>query len=141
MQPIPEELKLAHLYLITTVDEAQLKTQRESLRKRLMPILKSFDPDEDGHFFYEFPEPINLDGIEYSGLLAQRRVSEFVNDETAMEVIKANGLEDKCLKSYMVTEIDYDAVYAANQEGLISDEDIDSIIEQSENYALVKVKK
>lgn len=106
-----------------------------------MPILRDLEPDEDGNYFYEFPDIIYLDDVAYSGLQAQRRVSEFVNDDTAMEVIKTHKLEDRCLKSYMVTEIDYDAVYACNQEGLIPDEDIDSIIEFNETFALVKIKK
>jgi hypothetical protein len=106
-----------------------------------MPLLQSLEPDEDGNFYYEFPDVIHLDETNFAGIMAQRRVSEYVDDDKAMELIKVHGLEDRCLKSYMVTEIDYDALYACNQEGVISDEDIDSIIEVNENYALVKVKR
>lgn len=138
---IPLELRLAHLYLLTSSDEAQLKSKREALRKDIMPLLRTLEADEDGNFFYKFPDPIQLGEESYTGLMAQRRVSEYVNDDTAMEIIKAHGLEDRCLKSYMVTEVNYDELYACNQEGIISDEDVDSIIETSENYALVKVKQ
>lgn len=141
-QPIPESLKWAHLYLMATHDEAQTKKQREDLRDKLRPWLtESFEPDEDGNYYYEFPDPINLDGIWYTGLQAQRRVSEFVDDIKAMDIIAQHNLQDRCLYEHVELEVDYDELYAANQEGIISDEEVDSIIEHTVNYALVKVKK
>lgn len=141
-QPIPESLKWAHLYLMATHDEAQSKKQREELRDKLRPWLtESFEADEDGNYFYEFPKPINLDGIWYTGLMAQRRVSEFVDDERANTLIYKYGLANRCLRRVETFVIDYDELYAANQEGIVPDEDIDSIIDYDVNYALVKVKK
>jgi hypothetical protein len=139
--PVPKELRLAHLYLIASMDEARLKSKREALRKELMPLLQAFDPDEDGHYLYEFPAPIYLDDIVYSGLMAQRRVSEYIDDSKAWDVITRHGLADRCIKTVTITEIDYDELYAANQEGIIPDEEIDSILETDETYALVKIKK
>lgn len=141
-KPLPEPLRLSHLYLLSAHDEAELKKRREDARSFLLPWLKdSFDPDENGCYLYEFPDPISIDGVSYRGLMAQRRVSEFVNEEKARELIAQHHEEDRCLYPVTTFEVDYDALYALNQEGIISDEEIDSIIEPQESYALVRVKK
>lgn len=138
---VPEPLRVAHLYLVSLDEEAKQKKSRESHRDFLKSfIMGSFEPDEEGNFFYEFPEPINLGDYLCRGLKAQRRTSEWINDDKAREIIAAHGLEDRCLKEVTETYIDYDALYAANQEGIIPDEEIDTVLEISESYALVKVK-
>jgi hypothetical protein len=106
-----------------------------------MPLLQALEKDEEGHYFYEFPAPIYLDDTTYSGLMAQRRVSEYIDDSKAWDVITRHSLEDRCFKTVTTIEIDYDELYACNQEGIISDEEIDSILETDETYALIKVKQ
>jgi hypothetical protein len=138
---IPAELRKAHLYLMVSNTEAEAKKDRENLRKDLLTWLQTGEVDEDGNFFYEFPEPIALEDNTYSGLMAQRRVSEYVSDEVAMKIIEAHGLEDRCLKTVSEVVVDYDEVYAANQEDIISDEEVDSMIETAVSYALVKMKR
>lgn len=136
VKPLPEELKKAHLYLLFSSEEAEKKSKKETLRKELLPWLQTLEQDEDGNYFYEFPDPI----LEYKGLKAQRRVSEYANEEKARELIIRHALEDRCIEVVTDTVVDYDELYACNQEGIISDEEIDSIIEVDVTYALVKIK-
>lgn len=141
-KPLPEPLRLSHLYLLSAHDEAELKKRREDARSFLLPYLQeNFVPDENGCYIYEFPDPIIIDGVSYKGLMAQRRVSEFVNEDRARELIAEHHEEDRCLYPVTTFEVDYDELYALNQEGIISDEEIDSIIEPQETFALVRVKK
>ena len=140
-KPLPEPLRLSHLYLLSAHDEAELKKRKEDARTFLLPWLQdNFAPDENGCYLYEFPDPINIDGVSYRGLMAQRRVSEFVNEDRAKEIIADHHEEDRCLVPITELYVDYDALYALNQEGIISDEEIDSIIEPQETFALVRVK-
>lgn len=134
---VSEPLRVAHLYLVSLDEEAKQKKSREFHRDFLKSfIMTAAEPDENGNFVYEFPDPI----FACRGLMLQRRTSEWINDDRAREIIASHGLEDRCLKQVTETYIDYDALYAANQEGIIPDEEIDTILEISESYALVKVK-
>jgi len=135
-------LQTAHLYFKFLSDELSAKKKRELYRDRLKDyISENCEPDENGNLTYEFPQPLFIDDIWYSGLQNQRRVSEYTDEDKAMELISRHGLEDRCLIPVVTTEIDLDELYAANQEGIISDDEIDSIINAAETWALVKVKK
>lgn len=139
--PLDEWLKKSHQYLFTLDQETKLKKQRESLRDDLKTMVMWGEPDENGNYNYDFPDPISVDGeTYYRGLQAQRRVSEFLDDDTAYQVIDMAGLWSRCVKEEIVYNIDYDEVFACNQEGLISDDDIDAIIQHDTSYSLVKVK-
>jgi hypothetical protein len=139
--PLDEWLKKSHLYLNVTAQEDKLKRQRAELRDDLKTMIMWSEQDENGNYNYEFPDPISVDGeTYYRGLQAQRRVSEYINDETAFQIVDEYNLWDRCVKEEIVYNIDYDAMYAANQEGLIPDDVIDSMIEHDVTYSLVKVK-
>lgn len=139
LEPISDQERWALDYMISAEDDAAMKVHLTELKELLKPwILENGELDEDGNYVWEFPAPINLGDKSYTGLMAQRRVSEFINEEKADALVTKYGLEDRCLT--LVTEIDFDALYAANQEGIISDEEIDDIIELNETYALVKIK-
>ena len=97
------------------------------------------EPDEDGNIVWEF-DPVPSGDSFCSGLKLQRRVSEYIDEESARALIEDAGLAPRCIRRIYTEEIDLDELYAANQEGLITDEEMDSIIEVDENWALVKIK-
>lgn len=139
---IDEPLRRAHEYLLSHQVESENKAKREAARDYLKPyIMAAFDIDENGNFYYEFPDPISVDGKSWvKGLMARRRVSEYTNEELAERLIKLHKLEKRCIKIVVSYELDLDELYAANQEGIISDDEIDSIIETDVSYSLEKVK-
>jgi len=141
-QGIGEPLRAAHEYLFSHHVETENKSKREKARDYLKPfIMNTFEPDENGHYYYEFPDPISIDGeVWVKGLMARRRVSEYVNEETAERLVHLHKLEKRCIKKVVSYELDLDELYAANQEGLVSDDEMDSIIETSITYSLEKVK-
>lgn len=135
-----QEKRWALEYLVVSADEAALKKRREKLRDDIKSwILDNCEPDENGNFTYYFDEPVILDNDELKGLQAQRRVSEFVNEETAFEVAEKYNVLDQVLEVITTEELDMDKMYQLNQLGTISDEDIDSILELKETYALVRI--
>ena len=137
---VPHQVRWALDYIMTQYDEGEIKHHRSGLRDSLLPWIKeNGEEDENGNFIWLFDEPINgPDGVT-TGLIAQRRVSEFINEDTAWALVEKYGVREKCVA--LVEELDLDAMYALNQEGVISDEDIDSILELNETFALTRIKE
>lgn len=138
--PLPESLKWVHNYFFAVDNEKSIKTDREKYRVLLKEFLfNNFDIDDRGNYYWEFDSPIKaLDGIEYRGIMAQRRVSEYTDEEKLIKLLDAKGLTERCTQH--IPQLDLDEVFACNQEGLITDEEIESVLEYDETYSIVRVK-
>jgi len=129
-------------YLLASHDEASHRHRREELRDHLKTwITGNCEPDENGSYHYYFDKPLIMGGQSYSGLMAQRRVSEFINEERAFEVADKYDARSQVVREVITEELDLDAMYSLNQQGIIPDEDIDSILDLRETYALVKIEE
>jgi len=127
-------------YLITAHDESALKKKREKLRDDLKQwIIDNCDPDENGSYIYYFDKSVFLNNIEVKGLIAQRRTSEFVNEDRAFIIADKYNVREQVTYEVTTEELDLDAMYRLNQQGVISDEDIDSVLELHESFALTKL--
>jgi hypothetical protein len=137
-----EQIRWALDYIASTYDKDQADSHVADLKSRIKPyIMENGEPDENGNFIWEFEKPMFPGGdTGYSGLMAQRRVSEYINEDTVYALIDKYQAHDRCIKTVVVQELDVDELYAMNQEGIIPDEEIDSILEITETYALVKMK-
>lgn len=139
--PVPQQIRWALDYIITSYDESKLKSHRENLRDSVKRwILENCEQDENGNYTLYFDNPVLIESKSYSALSCQRRVSEFINETTAFDIVDKYKVRDRCVKKVITEELDFDELYALNQEGTISDEDIDSILEFTEYYALMKVE-
>lgn len=137
-----EEFRWALEYVLAANDEAQIKERRESLRNNLKDwILENCEPDENGNYNYYFPRPIYLGDKKITGLQAQRRVSEFVNEDRAFNVAEQYGVLDKVTYTVTTEELDLDQMYVLNQMGEIPDDAIDSILETKEYYAIMQLRE
>lgn len=136
-----DPLRLAHSYIFTSLTEAAEKKRREEYRDLLKEYIQSKGTeDENGNLCYIFDEPLFIEDGKYIGLQNQRKVSEFYNEKKAVKLIEDTGLKARCIREVVTWEIDYDELYAANQEGLVTDEEIDSIMDHDVSYALIKMK-
>ena len=134
--------KLIHSYLFTITEEEKLRKLRNDLKDKLSSlIISDSNKDDKGNYNLEFTESLHIGDQWYTGLQMQRRVSTSLNEEKAYELIAAKSLHDRCITTTVVEEIDLDELYAANQEGIISDDEIDSLIETDETFALVRIKQ
>lgn len=135
-----ESLRQAHRYLYSSEEEARILKVKNESRDYLRDNIKDLgEPDENGNIIWYFDESLNL-GETYRGLMLQRRVSEYTDEDKVLAILEDTGLHSRCVTYITIPEIDLDEVYACNQEGLITDEEIDSMIEVKETWALVKVK-
>lgn len=108
-----------------------------SLREWLM---QDGEVDENGHRWLHFDDPLTIGGKTWRGICAQRRLSPSIDMDATEALAKAKGLYDEVFPVVSVRQFDEDALYAANQRGLISDEELDALIEENETYAIVPVK-
>ena len=119
-----------------------LKRQIDDLSKE-QNVLKSYlsevvdtegEPDEKGHLFYPLPEEV--DG--YKSLQRQRRVSQKLDEDAAQRILKEKGLEAKCYQ--MIPVLDESAVMSALYEGLLTEEEVDTMFPKTETWAFLPVK-
>lgn len=109
--------------------------EEDGLKKEVMEGLAEVEPDENGHRFYTLPAPIN--GI--AGVKRERRVSQPLDEEAALTLVKKYGLEQSCLE--VITVLNEDGLLAANFDGVIPDDEFKAVYSESESFALVMVKE
>jgi hypothetical protein len=140
----PEQAALRYMYHAdNALHQGELRSEARDYLEQY--IREHGIPDENGHIVWEFDVPVTVDDhkhglVTYSGLKLQRRVSEYMDEEKAMEIIDKYSLWAECTEEEIVRHVDYDALYAQNQLGVISDEEIDSLLSFDVSYALTKVK-
>lgn len=140
-EPLPEQYQWALRYVLASYDEAVVRKEREQMRDKLKEwLIANCEQDENGNYIYEFDKPIVLDNTEVHGLVAQRRVSEFIDEDRAWEIVDKYNVRDQCVETITTEELNFDMLYALNQQGVITDEDIDSILDLKESFALMKME-
>jgi len=113
-----------------------LKKLQDEVKARLMEILDRYgDEDDKGHLWYDFEMPV--DG--YKGMQKQRRVSQKLDEDAAEEILTKKGLYDACYVLQPVLQ--EDAVMACLYEGLLTEEDIDTMFPKTVNWAFVPTKE
>lgn len=90
--------------------------------------------DEDGNIVLRTPEPI--EGI--SAFVKTRRVSQKLNEERALEIIREHGLEDTLIE--MKPVINEDAVMAALYNEVLTENEVDQMYPATVTWAL-NIKK
>ena len=108
-----------------------LDKRAKVLRDSLMESAKILgEADDKGHLWMELDEEIN--GV--AAVLAERRVSQSLNEDRALEVLERLGLTDRCTK--MVRAVDQDEVMACRYDDLLTDEDLIEMFDQKVTWAL-----
>lgn len=138
---VDEQMRWALSYIAETMDYDELKSRIDTGKGDLKNwMLDNCEQDESGNYIWDFDKPVAGDNdTSYRGLMLQRRVSEFIDEDKADEIICSHNLQSRCYTTIEV--IDFDQLYACNQEGVVSDEEIDSILSYNETFALIKVRE
>lgn len=112
-----------------------LTKEQSSLKTELSALVDSEGtPDEKGHLWYSLPEEV--DG--YISLQRQRRVTQKLDENEASHILISKGLTERCYK--MVPVLDESEVMACLYEGLLTEEEIDSMFPKSVSYAFIPSK-
>lgn len=114
--------------------DAIAKRQKE-LRDRLCGAIETEGyADDKGNIFLELDEEIE----GFGGLKYERRVSQSLNEERAIALVKARKLEKRCI--VMVPTLDQEEIFKAHYDGLITQDELDSIFDTSENFAFKQTR-
>lgn len=113
-----------------------IQKQEDIAKKEIMAGLAEYgDPDDNGSRFYYFPSKIK----DVAGLKRERRVSQVMDEDAAMNLIEKYGLQESCLET--ITVLNEEGLLAANFSGKISDEEMQEVYSQKETFALILVKE
>lgn len=118
-------------------EEKQVKERKETLRDSIKQWMQNnAEVDHDGHQWFELPEPMTIGKETFTHLKNEKKVSTFINEQRLVELAQSKDVEDRVVKWQMVMMVDQDEIYVLNQEGIISDEELDSLFDENVVYAL-----
>ncbi len=148
MEPVDDLLKAAHTFLFSKDQQDNYTERRSSSRELLLARLlhpentDEFRLDDKGNRYYDFDDPIFIGGKAYSGLQAQRRVYSEIDLGGAEHLMRRLGQElfDRVFRQVTIRQFSEDDLYLLNQEGVVSDAELDDLIIEKETWALVAVK-
>lgn len=142
-------MQTAHQYLYYRYEEAAAKRRKDATVKAPGGgnLLKEYvaehgEETPEGHLEWRFSDPLNIGGEVYLGLRNQRSQGDPLLDEDRAEVLlKELGLRDEVVRTEQVEVWDWDKLYVLNQQGKISDEQLDSLFDEAEpSWSLVVIK-
>lgn len=96
--------------------------------------------DEKGHLVFNLDADVEKDGTWYAGFMRQRRVSQSFNEEKAEALLAAKGIDEEQYVSYQ-RYVDQDKVSRLYADDVLTDEEYQSLIDQTETWAFVPVKR
>lgn len=112
-----------------------LSKEQSELKNELSNLVDTTGtPDEKGHIWLSLPEEV--DGVV--SLQRQRRVAQKLDEEEARRILISKSLSDRCYK--MVPVLDESEVMACLYEGLLTEEEIDTMFPKVVSYAFLPSK-
>lgn len=127
-------------FLVFQADEVAAKREKEKIKKELVEFTeKHHEVDEEkGHQIHTLPEPITVAGKTFTGFMRQRKVSQVFLEDKAQELCESKGFD---IEDYTERVIDQDKIVRLYADDKITEEEFNSLIEESESYAFVPVKE
>lgn len=118
-------------------DQVDIITKRQTdVKKQLLAIVEADGVEDDrGHISFL----IDDDETGVKAITKQRRVSKSLDIDAAETILTKKGIKDTCIK--MMPILDEDAIMAAFYEGLLTEEDIDTMFPAKVTYAFILEKK
>lgn len=130
----------ARQYLFLQGEVKSLSSRAGEIKDRLMTaVTAGGEPDEKGSLFLSLPVPIEANGKTYRSLKREKRTSKYLDEERTLELLHTKGLVDRVQKERVETYLDQDEIYVLNQEGLLTDEELDSLFETEISWAFKPV--
>jgi hypothetical protein len=138
-RPTIELTPAVHHYLGQRMLRERTLAEEERDKRLLMEILATSGQRSDtGHrtIMLDVPQTyVDAQGKEKTvvGIQRQRRVSQILDEARTMLLLQAKGLVERCTET--ITVLSEDKVLAANYEGLITDEELKDLYDESETFA------
>lgn len=134
-------LEAVHGFLFNRSEVERKTKTRDNYKYALRTwLMEDGREDENGHRYLDFDNELTVEGTAYRGIVAQRRVSASIDLDATEELAKAAGIYDEVFPVVQIREFNEDALYAANQRGIISDDQLDGLVTENISFAIVPVK-
>ena len=130
--------KTLRQWAVVSARAKELKGRADNLRVELLAFAADHGEETlKGHKTVDLKEPITLpNGETFSGFTREKRESRTVNIERTEALGMEKGLTTRLFRQETITVLDEDELYACHQEGLITDEELASLIDTSTTHAL-----
>jgi hypothetical protein len=140
--PIDPVVPLFREWALLKARTTQLSAERDKLRDRIAKAVEERGyTDHKGSQLLDLPFPLQVGDTTYTRIKRERRVS-VVPDVDAAEAICHNvGIENGVGDEYyerafpLVRQLDVEMLYVLLQEGVLDEEDMDTIFVEHETYA------
>jgi hypothetical protein len=142
----------AQKFLFWRDEETTAKRLKETARDRIKSLLTMRNAagkfiygreDENGHRHYDLDNPVTVNDIEYTSIVAQRKTSSSLDQDAVEQLLREKGgdkLYDLVFKREVIRVFDQETLYVLLQKGVISEDELDSVTTESESWALTAVK-
>ncbi len=129
-------LEKVRQFLTLKFQETQIVTRKNKLRDEVSAFVdQTGEVDEKGSKFWKLPTPIEVNGQKFTEVKRERRVSTSLDTEAVETLVNSKGLRDRVFKQVTQEVLDQDELYVLNQEGLLTDDELDSLWVTSESFA------
>lgn len=95
-------------------------------------------PDEKGSLYLDV-KPFEFRGKTYGAIKRTRRTSVSISEDLALKLVAKKGLEKRAI--VQVPTLDQNELYVLNQEGKITDAELDSLFVETVTWAFDKVSE
>lgn len=132
------------LYLYHRAEETAAKKTREKVAGTIRDYIRahgSTEQDDDGNeitgnIVCAFPAPVTVGGKTYTGMELRKKRNIVFDDDAAIELADRLGITRDTIGHYEYI-VDQEALYVLNQQGRITDDDIDSLLAEGDpSYSL-----
>lgn len=112
-----------------------MSKQQSAIKSELSELVDTEgEPDEKGNLWLRLPHEV--DG--FTALQRQRKVSQSLDEDVALQILKDKGLYDRCFT--MMPILKEDEVMACLYEGLLTEEEVDSMFPKKVSWAFLTSK-
>jgi hypothetical protein len=128
-------------FLALKFQETEIVTRKNKLRDEVsVHVDANGDIDEKGSKFWKLDPPIEVNGQKFTEVKRERRVSVNLDEEAVETLVNAKGIRDRVFKQVTQEVLDQDELYVLNQEGVITDEELDGLFTETESFAFKPIR-
>jgi hypothetical protein len=132
---LPEIIDYVRQNTVLSERISELTAMQASIKKQLKEGIANLGIENDrGHIVVEIDDEVS--GVK--SIMQQKKISKSLDIEVAEEILKDKGIHERCIQ--LVPVLNEDEIMAAYYEGLITEEDIDTMFPAKVVWALVTNK-
>jgi hypothetical protein len=128
-------------FLALKFQETDIVTRKNKLRDEVAAHVDATgDVDEKGSKFWKLDPPIEINGQKFTEVKRERRVSVSLDEEKVETLVTSKGIRDRVFKQVTQEVLDQDELYVLNQEGVITDAELDGLFSENESFAFKPIR-